>query len=280
MQKYQQKYRSGAAHGDQIHLLMTDLVGVRIVCLYEDDIVKVAEKVKSAFEVTEVTDRMKLSAQGVDRFAYRALHYDLLLGRPREALVEYKQIARFPVELQLRTIFQDAWSVIDHQLKYKKSIELSLARRVNVFAALCELADQEFVRIRDEIRALPSGEFSDVGSDGVSVALNLRGFLDVLREYFPSDSVLPEQADSLLAKVRRYCTNITLDRAANIFRVWSPKLEQAYNAFTLKGGRKFSPLTRARVILALGDHERFSSLVTSTELRQLLSDAKGLGTSR
>ena len=49
-------------------------------------------------------------------------------------------------ELQIRTIIQDSWSVLDHKIKYKKSIPGQLKRRINVLSALFELADREFCR--------------------------------------------------------------------------------------------------------------------------------------
>jgi len=51
----------------------------------------------------------------------------------------------------MRTIIQDAWSILDHKIKYKKSIQQSLKRRINRLSALFEIADDEFFRINDEI---------------------------------------------------------------------------------------------------------------------------------
>ncbi|MGZ7142680.1 hypothetical protein ACXWOE_09685, partial [Streptococcus pyogenes] len=44
-------------------------------------------------------------------------------------------------------------SVLDHKIKYKKSIPGQLKRRINVLAALFELADREFRQIRDATAA-------------------------------------------------------------------------------------------------------------------------------
>jgi hypothetical protein len=50
--------------------------------------------------------------------------------------------------VQIRSLIQDAWSVLDHKIKYKKSIPNDLKRRINVLSALFELADREFKEIR------------------------------------------------------------------------------------------------------------------------------------
>ena len=59
------------------------------------------------------------------------------------------RLADYRFEVQIRTIVQDAWSEVDHKLKYKKQIPAFLQRRINRFAAIFELADQEFEAIRD-----------------------------------------------------------------------------------------------------------------------------------
>ena len=58
------------------------------------------------------------------------------------------------IAVQIRTRIQDAWSELDHRIKYKKSILLDLKRRVNRLAALFDLADSEFLHIRDESKQL------------------------------------------------------------------------------------------------------------------------------
>ena len=63
---------------------------------------------------------------------------------------EYQRYSNLRFEVQIRTIIQDAWSVLDHKIKYKKSIPLNMKRRINTLAALFELADREFFSIRQE----------------------------------------------------------------------------------------------------------------------------------
>jgi ppGpp synthetase/RelA/SpoT-type nucleotidyltranferase len=278
--KYRSKHQSGELVGAPIAFL-TDLIGVRIVCLYEDDITKIAERVKQAFEVTGETNKIATMNAHVDRFVYKALHYDLHLGAPRGALGEYRKFSKFPVELQIRTIFQDAWSVIDHQLKYKRSIHLSLSRRINVFAALCELADQEFVRIRDDIRATPS-DVTSIGDSSRTSAqpLSLREFLEFARSAFPSGIVLPEQADILLAKIQQLSTSINKQEMLDAFETWGDRLQEGYDAFQAKHRRKLSPLTLTRVLLRVAQPNVFRGLLTSSEMLDLVEQIRNLPISR
>ena len=212
-----------------------------------------------------------------DRFGYRAVHYDFLLGTPRRTLDEYRRFSGIPVELQIRTIFQDAWSVIDHQLKYKHKLHGSLSRRINVFAALCELVDQEFIRIRDDIRAAPT-EISAPAS-GVEEQLgilDLRSFLSVLRDNFPADVVLPDQADILLATIRRLDSAITADKLIAYFGTWAETLQDGYDAFRAQRRRSLSPLTRTRLVLCVADSKTYDSLITSSDMQDLAAQLRRL----
>jgi len=279
VQKYNKKYRSkheDDKSSEKINTLLTDLIGIRVVCLYEDDIEKIAERVKQTFEVICETNKIQAINKDVNHFGYKALHYDLHLGAPREQLGEYRKFSLFPAELQIRTIFQDAWSVIDHQLKYKKSIPPSLARRINVCAALCELADQEFMRVRDDIRANPV----KVVSTGLAIVegagiLDLRGFLDVLHDNFPDETILPDQADVLLATIRRLDPAVSKRTLAEMFHIWGERLQDKYNLYKSRRRKPLSPLTRTRLLLSVAHAEKYDTLVTSWEFRDLCAEIKG-----
>jgi hypothetical protein len=129
---------------------ITDIVGLRVVCLYEDDVEKVQAVINDIFDVIEVTNKISEIEKTEALFGYKGLHVDARLKSERLKLDEYSRYGDIRVEIQLRTLVQDAWSVIDHKIKYKKSIPNGLKRRVNTLAALFELADREFRAIRDE----------------------------------------------------------------------------------------------------------------------------------
>jgi len=63
---------------------------------------------------------------------------------------EYQRYAELRFEVQIRTIIQDAWSTLDHKIKYNQSIPLDIKRRINTLAALFELADREFFSIKKQ----------------------------------------------------------------------------------------------------------------------------------
>ncbi|EKD98632.1 MAG: hypothetical protein ACD_23C00335G0001, partial [uncultured bacterium] len=152
IQKFTRKYRPSLEEANlpyEIAPYITDLIGVRVVCLYEDELEKVAHLVRSHFDVMEVTDKVAAVEGTEASFGYKGLHLDLRLNAARRALPEHAACAGHAFELQVRTIIQDSWSVLDHKIKYKKSIPGQLKRRINVLSALFELADREFRQIRD-----------------------------------------------------------------------------------------------------------------------------------
>ncbi len=192
IQKFNRKYRPALEAGGtpyEIREHISDLIGLRVVCLYEDQIRALHETLgEDHFEVLSTTDKIANIENTEASFGYKGLHLDLRLAVTRSAMPEYRRYAAVPFELQLRTIVQDSWSVLDHKIKYKKSIPNSLKRRINTLAALFELADREFRTIREatdeEIRRArqADGVLDDV--DGGSGAASV----DVTRTVLAEDS--------------------------------------------------------------------------------------------
>jgi ppGpp synthetase/RelA/SpoT-type nucleotidyltranferase len=71
-----------------------------------------------------------------------------------EDLPDANRFKHLKIELQIRTVIQDAWSILDHKIKYKNSIPQNLKRRINRLSALFEIADDEFLNIQKEISQL------------------------------------------------------------------------------------------------------------------------------
>ena len=156
VRKFVRKYRPALEESNtpyDIETYITDLIGVRVVCLYEDELEKIAQIVRAHFAVIDVTDKVSAVESTEASFGYKGLHLDLRLSVAERDLPEHAAYAKWPFELQVRTIIQDSWSVLDHKIKYKKSIPGQLKRRINVLSALFELADREFRQIRDATAA-------------------------------------------------------------------------------------------------------------------------------
>ena len=152
IKKFHRKYQTKLELNEQPYQIkdyLSDLIGVRIICLYEDQIGAVSDALKNHFKIIDVTDKISAVEKTEDSFGYKGLHMDLSLRTPMPAQAKKQSDNNYPFEVQIRSIIQDAWSVLDHKIKYKKSIPNDLKRRINLLSALFELADREFKEIRN-----------------------------------------------------------------------------------------------------------------------------------
>lgn len=121
---------------------ITDIIGLRIITFYPDDVDKVASAVDRLYEVDwdHSVDKRKLHE--LDSFGYLSLHYVCSIpGMP------------YPMEIQMRTLLQHAWANMSHDTGYKTNVEIpkKYIRNMNRLAGMLELADEQFSLIRTEI---------------------------------------------------------------------------------------------------------------------------------
>lgn len=132
---------------------MTDIIGVRVITYYTDDIDKVAQVIEDNFDIDEENSIDKRETLEIDRFGYLSLHYIVKLKENRTKLEEYKCCKDYKIEIQIRTILQHAWAEIEHDLGYKNEVETPREVRRDFYrlAGLLETADKEFLEIRNQI---------------------------------------------------------------------------------------------------------------------------------
>ena len=194
IKKFHRKYQSkleAEEHPYRIQDYITDLIGIRIICLYEDQIAKTSEVLQQHFRIIDVTDKISALEGTDDSFGYKGLHMDLVLSDDLVAQEKYQEFSELPYEVQIRSLIQDAWSVLDHKIKYKKSIPNDLRRRINVLSALFELADREFKEIRNATEELLERETVEpIGDETVGAisssgkVINAFNFLRVTGHFF------------------------------------------------------------------------------------------------
>ena len=140
---------------------ITDLVGLRVITFYTDEVDKVAAIAKRIFDIDwqESVDKRKLHE--LDAFGYNSLHYicRLKTGGPR-------------FELQMRTALQHVWSTIEHDTGYKGDVKMprEYKRQFSRLAGMMELIDDEFSRLRivltdyrrQMLALVNSGQLADV----------------------------------------------------------------------------------------------------------------------
>ena len=159
---------------------VTDLVGLRVITFYTDEVDKVAAIAKRVFEVDwkESVDKRKLHQ--LDSFGYNSLHY---ICRLKDATPEQPRF-----EIQMRTALQHVWSTIEHDTGYKGDVKIprEYKRQFSRLAGMLELVDDEFSRLRivltdyrRQVQTLvKSGHLDDVSlsSDSFRSYLDLKPF--------------------------------------------------------------------------------------------------------
>lgn len=137
---------------------LTDLMGIRIVCAFIEDVNKVENIIKKKYNVKEVEH--KGERQSFREFGYESTH--ILIAIPQDCLnldsIEDPEIRNLPIpenlvcEIQVRTILQDAWAEVEHELIYKTEFtpfDAPLRRKLASINASLSLADIIFQEIRD-----------------------------------------------------------------------------------------------------------------------------------
>ncbi|MCC8964943.1 (p)ppGpp synthetase, partial [Bradyrhizobium sp. Pear76] len=259
---------------------LTDIIGLRLVCLYEDDIEKVRSVLSEQFEVVDVTDKISQVENTEGSFGYKGLHLDLRLNSERRILPEYTRYAPLRFELQIRTVIQDSWSILDHKIKYKKSIPNRLKRRINTLAALFELADREFREIRDSTVAeieredisyeelsretevsVPSREVGTANSR--YARLNAFSFLKIARHFFAGFEFEAYKVDGFTDEILKLSPDISRSKFNFYMRENIATVKRYQVAFERQGSDRLGPFTIIRHCLYAGDKELFSSILTN-----------------
>lgn len=238
---------------------ITDLIGLRIVCLYENEIVKVEEILNKNFKVVEVTDRIKSLDSTENQFGYKSLHIDLKLNDERKKLPEFKKFADFRFEVQIRTIIQDAWSVLDHKIKYKKSIPADLKRRINRLAALFEIADDEFFNIK-----IGTTQFEEKAKSESkpNEPLNVLSFLTIASDNFPTYQFIAYKADGFVHELLHLKEDLTKKELSGSLKENLEKVKIYNSEIVNKSPANYlNPYTMIRHCLYLSNKDKFSSLL-------------------
>jgi putative GTP pyrophosphokinase len=128
--------------------VVRDLLGLRVVCPFLDETERVRDLLLEHFPVVEVEQKGPLHS--LSEFGYESLH--LLIRLPAKTAITLLPATRRLCEVQVRTILQDAWAQIEHELVYKSDRSLpraALRRKLAAVSATLTLADVVFQEVHD-----------------------------------------------------------------------------------------------------------------------------------
>lgn len=127
-----------------------DLIGARVIVFYKQDVDVVSNAVERYFRRIEGKD---LVPDSVNQFGYVGRHF--ILAMPEDVIDDASDRSKIPqfFELQVKTLFQHAWSEAEHDLAYKPCEPLSTLqqRQIAFTAAQAWGADQIFEQLHSEL---------------------------------------------------------------------------------------------------------------------------------
>ena len=152
-ESYFKKYLRLLKNGGSAVPAITDLIGVRVICPFLEDLATAEELIKQKFEAIEV--ERKGGDHTFREFGYESIH--LLVAIPENIVKKRKIPYSETAEIQIRTILQDAWAEVEHELVYKAEFtpfDSPLKRKLAAVNASLSLADIIFQEIRSYQREL------------------------------------------------------------------------------------------------------------------------------
>ncbi len=205
--------------------LLTDMIGFRITCRYLADLEEAERVIRTCFRVIEV--ERKGTEHSFREFGYDSTHLmvDLAEELPRCMIPHARRVA----EIQLRTILQDAWAEVEHEIIYKSDDSLlnePIKRKLASLNAILALSDVIFQEVRDyqrelqqwDVRRRTSLEDKMLSSDPISIV----EMAEVPRPQEPnSEQALPMQhgseIDRLIFEALAAHGSNELERAVQIY---------------------------------------------------------------
>ena len=125
---------------------LNDIVGIRVVCLYSDDVYKIAELLKKQKDFTLIKEKDYI--KNPKKSGYQSVH--LIVGVP----VTYRdKTQEIRVEVQIRSFAMDYWAELDTQMCYKKNTAqiLHVERETKSYSDLIAEVDNKMLELRRQI---------------------------------------------------------------------------------------------------------------------------------
>jgi len=168
-----------AVHSGNYREIITDLIGVRVMHLFKDDWQKIHRDIMDKWLLKEspvanirqgdggkmVELYKKLGLEIKEHgFGYRSIHYQI---------IQLYNKKYFTAEIQVRTLFEEAWSEIDHKYRYPgNSTDPLMTEYLVLFNRLAGSADEmgSFIRTLNSLlvrqpKGRQEGKNSDFGTD-------------------------------------------------------------------------------------------------------------------
>ncbi len=223
-----------------------DLAGIRIIVYYQDDVERVRYVIEQEFNIIERETAHQAEMYSPDQFGYISIHLIIELKESRLRLPEWREYTGLRAEIQVRTVLQHSWATVSHALQYKREsdVPFKLRRKLFRLSGLFELADEEFIALRDARFVLQRNvrDALEAGSEKIPVdPASLKEFLKIwpelpkIREHMKAlgyefederdDGVYDETKFDSLGGITKHCERIRINTIEKLRRVidYDPK---------------------------------------------------------
>lgn len=193
---------------------ITDLIGVRALHLFKDDWAPIHKEILDSWELLDGHKPIAFIRKGDDGSAfekegcnvqehqrgYRSVHYVIKLHPTK---------TRSIVEVQVRTIFEEGWSEVDHRIAYPKALDdPMLSSYLAIFNVLAGNADSMATFIRTlsrELAALRGREAANATE--LEKTINS---LDKLQKELGAERGEKTRLQTIVASLREHSPPLTL----------------------------------------------------------------------
>lgn len=148
------KKMKGEGYYDGKTKFIRDIIGVRIVLYFPDDIAIVHERLGKLYKIVEQT------IDETTETNFEPIRINLVYHLPTASINEFKAVTNDPLldatfEIQLRTILSEGWHEVDHDLRYKCRDDWEdnkdLSRSFNGILATLETSEFATLRLFDHL---------------------------------------------------------------------------------------------------------------------------------
>lgn len=213
---------------------LQDLIGIRIVLYYADDIPICQKIIKSLFHIREEDSAVDIPK--IDEFKPVRLNLvcdipdgeeDYIKRMPAELWQDYRIDKTF--EVQIRTIFSEGWHEVDHDIRYKHKTEwdnpdyYDFNRKLNGINATLEVCDNTIISILESLayQCYKEGKIVEMFRYKLRIRMKneeikqelqtlLKGDKELLKKFYrlERDELLHTLSDSIFASIPLTLSNI------------------------------------------------------------------------
>lgn len=134
---------------DSVKGSLNDVAGIRVITSFIDEVYEIADTLVQQDDIVliQVKDYIKNPKPNGYRSYHMVIEVPVFFSNKKEAV---------RVEIQIRTIAMDFWASLEHQLKYKKTLEesRSIEEELNICAKTIADTDLKMMEIRNNIEKI------------------------------------------------------------------------------------------------------------------------------